>query len=100
QEIAEGVLEDVLHAREIALPHAPDLDLRQAPLRIQSRAIDGGSHEAPARSSSSVMMPEWSRSPRPLARMALKSSCTTAVAGSGTPSARADSMMSPRSLKC
>src|SRR5207249_11724012 len=89
---AERLLEDVLDPGEIALPNAPDLDLGQPPLRIQPRAIDGGPHEAPARSSSSVMIPEWSRPPRPFTRIALKSSCTTAVVGSGTPSARDDSM--------
>ena len=58
EEVAEGLLEDVLHTGEVALANAPDLDLGHAPLRIQPRAIDGGPHEAPARSSSSVMMPE------------------------------------------
>src|SRR2546430_11437266 len=100
EKIAEGLLEDVLHPGEVALANAPDLDLRQAALRIQPRAIDGRPHGAPARSSSSVMIPEWSRPPRPFTRIALKSSWTTAVAGRGTPSARADSMISPRSLKC
>src|SRR5207249_10519847 len=61
EEVAERLLEDVLDPGEIALPNAPDLDLGQPPLRIQPRAIDGGPHEAPARSSSSVMIPEWSR---------------------------------------
>src|SRR2546423_974384 len=58
EEIAERLLEHVLHTREIALANAPDQDLGQATLRIQSRAIDRGPHEAPARSSRSVMIPE------------------------------------------
>ena len=98
EEVAEALLEDVLDLREVALADATDLDLRQPSLRVEAGAIDGGPHEAPARSSSSVMTPEWSRPPRPFTRSALNSSCTTAVVGSGTPSARADSMMRPRSL--
>jgi len=38
-----------------------------------------------ARSSNTVMMPEWSRSPRPAANIAANSSCTRLVTGSGTP---------------
>src|SRR5262249_20857022 len=84
EEIAEGLLEDVLHARQVALAHAPNLNFRKSTLRIQARPIDGGPHEAPARSSSRVMIPERSRPPRPLTRMALKSSCPTAPARSRT----------------
>jgi len=69
-------------------------------LRIQPRANRRWPSRSAREVSSSVMIPEWSRPPRPFTRIALKSSWTTAVAGKGTPSARADSMISPRSLKC
>src|SRR6266481_3148200 len=103
EEIAEGLLDDVAHLGKVALAHAPDLDQRRASLVVESRPVHGRPHdwvESPASSSSSVITPEWSRPPLPLTLIALKSSWTTAVHGSGTPSARPDSMMRPRSLKC
>src|SRR5262245_42796447 len=99
EEIAERLLDDVPLPGEIALAHPTHLDLRQPALRVEPGAVDGRSHAlAPARSSRSVMIPEWSSPPRPLTRMALNSSWIAAVAGRGTPRARADSMMRPRSL--
>src|SRR2546430_7211142 len=60
EEVAEGLLEHVADLGEIALADAADLDLGQTPLRVESGAIDRGSHaEAPARSSSRVITPEW-----------------------------------------
>src|SRR6267143_3315066 len=101
EEVAEGLLHDVADLREVALADATDLDLGKTSLRVQPGAVDRGPHaDKPARSSSRVITPEWSRPPRPFTRSALNSSCTTAVAGSGTPRTRADSMMRPRSLKC
>src|SRR6266536_1232609 len=83
EEIAEGLLDHVAHLGEVALAHAADLDERRASLVVEPRAS----------SSSSVITPEWSRPPLPLTLIALNSSWTTAVKGSGTPSARPDSMM-------
>src|SRR5712692_6585664 len=103
EEVAEGLLHHVAHLAEVALADAPDLDEWRATLRIETRPVDRGPHAfsgRPASSSSSVMTPEWSRPPLPLTRSALKSSWTIAVQGSGTPSAREDSMISPKSLKC
>src|SRR5205823_3042700 len=49
EEVAEGLLEDVADLREVTLADAADLDLGQAPLRIEPGAIDGGPHaEEPA----------------------------------------------------
>src|ERR1700737_3528581 len=103
EEVAEGLLDDVAHLGEIALADAADLDERRAALRVEAGTIDGRPHDfsgTPASSSSSVITPEWSSPPLPFTRMALNSSWTTAVHGSGTPRAREDSMISPRSLKC
>jgi hypothetical protein len=58
EEVAEALLEGVLDLGEIALADPADLHLGQAALRVEACPIDGGPHEAPARSSSSVMTPE------------------------------------------
>src|SRR6185503_6432664 len=100
EEIAEGLLDDVADLGQIALADATDLDQGRATLRVEAGTIDGRPHDfsgTPASSSSSVITPEWSSPPLPLTRIALNSSCTTAVVGSGTPRARDDSMMRPRS---
>src|SRR5437879_2097294 len=97
--VPAGLLDDVPDLREVALADAPDLDVGRAALRVEPGPVDGGPHVPLARSSSSVMTAEWSRPPRPRARSAAKSSCTSAVVGSGTPNARPDSMIRPRSLK-
>src|SRR5262249_48020669 len=101
EEVGEGLLDDVADSRKITLLDAADLDFRRTPVGILTDAIDRRPHAGvPARSSSRVLTAEWSSPPRPWPRSALNSPCTTAVAGSGTPSARADSMIRPRSLKC
>src|SRR5262249_110350 len=103
EEIAEGLLDDVAHLGEVALAHATDLDERGTSLTVEARPVHCRPHDSlgsPASSSSSVMTPEWSSPPLPLTRSALKSSWTMAVHGRGTPKARPDSMISPRSLKC
>jgi hypothetical protein len=103
EEVAERLLDDIAHLGQIALAHAPDLDEGRAPLGVEPRPVHRRPHAcsgSPASSSMSVMTPEWSRLPLPFTRMALNSSCTTAVVGSGTPRAREDSMINPRSLKC
>src|SRR5215469_141062 len=102
EEVAERLLDDVAHLGEVALAHATDLDEWGTSLAVQSRPVHCRPHDwlgSPASSSSSVITPEWSSPPLPLTRSALKSSWTMAVHGRGTPKARPDSMIRPRSLK-
>src|SRR5262249_46480761 len=99
EEVAEGLLHDVPPLRQVGLAHSTDLDFGQTTLGVEAGTIDGGPHfERPAKSSSSVITPEGSRPPRPFTLSALNSSCTAAVAGRGTPRARADSMIGPSAL--
>ena len=61
EEIAEGLLHDVAHLRQVTLADPTDLDEGRAPLRIEARPVDGRSHLVsanPASSSRSVMTPE------------------------------------------